>query len=239
MICVRLGDIAPDGRISRVTYGLLNLTHRDSHEFPQALVPGKRYRIKVKLNDLGQAIEVGHKLRVSISTSYWPIAWTSPDSATLTIRTGVSHIDLPVRPPQPADANVRFPPTERPRPLAANIIEKGGETRDVIRDIETGRVTSHAQEDGGTVLFDATGWTMRAKQDQWYSILPDDPLSAKSEVAWSVRISRNEWNAETRTRTVLTSTATHFQLAATLDAFEGEKRIFSRSWNVEIPRDHV
>ncbi len=239
MICVRLGDIAPDGRISRITYQLLNLTHRDSHEFPDALVPGKRYRIKVKLNDLGQAIEAGHRLRVAISTSYWPIAWTSPESATLTIRAGASHIDLPVRPAEARDKDVKFPRTERPKPLAANIIEKGGETRDVIRDIETGRVTSHAQEDGGTVLFDATGWTMRAKQDQWYSILPDDPLSARAEVAWSVRFWRGTWNAETRTRTVLTSTSTHFRLDATLDAFTDGNRIYSRNWNVEIPRDHV
>ena len=239
MICVRLGDIAPDGRVSRITYQLLNLTHRDSHEFPEPLEPGRRYRVKVKLNDLGQAIEKGHRLRVAISTSYWPIAWTSPESATLTIRTGASHIDLPVRPAEARDKEVRFPRTERPKPLAANIIEKGGETRDVVRDIETGRVTSHAQEDGGTILFDATGWTMRAKQDQWYSILPDDPLSARAEVAWSVRFWRGSWNAETRTRTVLTSTKTHFRLDATLDAFTDGNRIYSRNWNVEIPRDHV
>ena len=240
MICVRLSDIAPDGRITRVSYGLLNLTHRDSHEFPEALMPGKRYRVKVKLNDIGQRFEPGHRLRVSISTSYWPIAWVSPDSATITVRAGLSHIDLPVRPPQPADATLKpLPRAERPAELPAKILETGGETREVIRDIETGRVVAHTTEDGGTIRYDDTGWTMRARQDQWYSILPDDPLSARAEVAWTVRFWRDSWNAETRTRTVLTSTATHFHLAATLDAFEGEKRIFSRSWNVEIPRDHV
>ena len=240
MICVRLGDVAPDGRVSRPTYGLLNLTHRDSHEFPEKLVPGKRYRVKVKLNDLGQAIEAGHRIRVAISTGYWPIAWPSPEMATLTIRAGVSHIDLPVRKPQAADAGLKpLPRAERPAALAARVLEKGGESRELTRDIETGRITSHACEDGGTLSYDDTGWTMRARQDQWYSILPEDPLSAKSEVAWSVRFSRREWNAETRTRTVMTSTATHFRLVASLDAFEGGNRIFSRNWNVEIPRDHV
>jgi hypothetical protein len=226
--------------VSRTTYGLLNLTHRDSHEFPTKLEPGKRYRVQVKLNDFGQAFEAGHKIRVSISTSYWPIAWPSPAPAMVTIRAGVSSIELPVRREQPGDAKLKpLPPAERPRPLAARVIEKGGETREVIRDIETGRITSHAQENAGTVAFDDTGWTLKACQDQWYSILPDDPLSARSEVAWSVRFMRGSWNAETRTRTVMTSTATHFKLAATLDAFEGDGRVYSKSWNVEIPRDHV
>jgi putative CocE/NonD family hydrolase len=240
MICVRLGDVAPDGRVSRVTYGLLNLTHRDSHEFPQKLVPGKRYRVQVKLNDLGQAFEAGHKIRVSISTSYWPIAWPSPANATVTVRAGVSFIELPVRRDQLADMKLKpLPPPERPAPLAVRVIEKGGEMREVKRDIETGRIDSHVQENGGTIQFDDTGWTMRACQDQYYSILPHDPLSARAETAWSVRFSRGAWNVETRTRTVMTATATHFRINATLDAFEGEGRIFIKSWNLEIPRDHV
>ena len=32
LVCVRLNDVAPDGSSTRVTVGLLNLTHRDSHE---------------------------------------------------------------------------------------------------------------------------------------------------------------------------------------------------------------
>ena len=42
-IAVRLNDVAPGGASTRVTYGLLNLTHRDNHEHPRPLEPGKRY----------------------------------------------------------------------------------------------------------------------------------------------------------------------------------------------------
>src|SRR5690606_41265276 len=48
MVAARLGDLMPNGRVTRLTYGLLNLTHRDSHEHPQPLVPGKRYTIRVQ-----------------------------------------------------------------------------------------------------------------------------------------------------------------------------------------------
>ena len=40
-IAVRLCDVHPDGASELISYGVLNLTHRNSHEFPQALVPGE------------------------------------------------------------------------------------------------------------------------------------------------------------------------------------------------------
>jgi putative CocE/NonD family hydrolase len=39
-LVVRLCDVHPDGASTRVSYGILNLTHRDSHEFPTALAGG-------------------------------------------------------------------------------------------------------------------------------------------------------------------------------------------------------
>ncbi|GAB4198057.1 MAG: CocE/NonD family hydrolase [Thalassobaculales bacterium] len=240
MICVRLGDVAPDGKVSRASYALLNLSHRDSHEFPAPLEPGRRYTVTVKLNDIGQTWRAGHRIRVAISTHYWPIAWTSPASATVTIYAGACSITLPVRPPRAEDAALpALPPPVQPPPLAARMIEKGGERRHVTREIETGTTTSHVTEDSGTVVYDDTGWTMKARQDQYYSITPDDPLSARAEVGWSVRYSRGAWNVETRTRTVMTATATDFRINATQDAFEDGARIHSKEWNLVIPRDNV
>lgn len=54
-----------------------------------------------------------------------------------------------------------------------------------------------------------------------------------------MRLARGVWQVETRTRTVPTSTRDDFHLAATLDAFEGDTQVFSRSWDRAIPRDLV
>ena len=54
-----------------------------------------------------------------------------------------------------------------------------------------------------------------------------------------MRLSRGAWNTETRTRTVMTSTRTEFLIRASLEAYENAKRVFERSWDVRIPRDHV
>ena len=59
LVAARLSDVAPDGAATRVSYGLLNLTHRESHEHPTALEPGRRYRVRLQLNDLAQAFPAG------------------------------------------------------------------------------------------------------------------------------------------------------------------------------------
>ncbi len=52
-LIVRLCDVHPDGASLRVSYGVLNLTHRDSDELPAPLLPGQRTRIRIRLNDCG------------------------------------------------------------------------------------------------------------------------------------------------------------------------------------------
>jgi len=54
-----------------------------------------------------------------------------------------------------------------------------------------------------------------------------------------VRFARGDWRVRVVTRTLMTSTAESFRIRAMLDAFEGESRVFSKTWDREIPRDLV
>ena len=97
----------------RVTRGFLNLTHRDTHEHPEPLEPGRRYKVAFRLNAIGHAFRAGHRIRVSLSPSYWPLIWPSPEPVTLTVHAGAaSSIAFPVRPPRAEDE--RCPPFEEP-----------------------------------------------------------------------------------------------------------------------------
>ena len=101
-LVARLCDVQPSGESLRVSYGALNLTHRDGHETPAMLAPGQRYRVRIKLNDAGSVFPAGHKVRLALSTAYWPMIWPSPERATLRISGG--SLDMPLRPPSAADA---------------------------------------------------------------------------------------------------------------------------------------
>jgi predicted acyl esterase len=68
-------------------------------------------RVRIKLNDAGSIFPSGHKVRLAISTAYWPMIWPGPEAATVQIFAGT--LDLPQRPPNAADAKLSpFPEPE-------------------------------------------------------------------------------------------------------------------------------
>jgi hypothetical protein len=93
--------------------------------------------------------------------------------------------------------------------------------------------------DDGTIRYDEINWEVMNKAKEWYTFQVDDFSSVRGETWRARRFKRDEWSVETITRTVLTSTETHFKIHAELDAWENDERIFSRNWQYEVPRDHV
>jgi len=241
MVAACLNEVLPDGAATRVSYGLLNLTHRDGHEHPEPLEPGRKYRVEIQLNDAGHRFGKGNRIQLALSTVYWPIAWPSPEKATLTITTGASTLSLPVRPPCDADAGLRpFEEPECARPLDKTV-EPGSPYRwSFKRDMLTDVVTQHQWfDEGRTTYNEHDGWTVASTHDEFISIHPDDPSSAKLDITWTEDFSRGAWQVTSRTRTVLTSSPTHFHLEASLEAKQGDEVVHAQTWKRDIPRDLV
>ena len=88
LVCARLCEVAPNGASTRVSYGLLNLTHRDGHADPTPLRPGETLRARVRLNDIAHRFSAGHRIRARglpfppPTNGHWPIAsGASPEAA--------------------------------------------------------------------------------------------------------------------------------------------------------------
>ncbi|HSF95201.1 MAG TPA: CocE/NonD family hydrolase [Thermohalobaculum sp.] len=241
MVACCLNEVMPDGAATRISYGLLNLTHRDSHEHPQPLEPGKPYRVTVQLNDAGHGFGAGNRIQLAVSTVYWPIAWPSPEKATLTIAAATSTLGLPVRPPSELDAGLRpfEPPESAPRlnkTVHAPPAYVWAHERDMISDVVTQRQWF---DEGRTTYNEHDGWTVASTHDEYLSIHPDDPSSAKLDITWTEDFSRGAWQVSSRTQTVLTSSKTHFHLEARLEARLGDELLHSQTWERSIPRDLV
>jgi putative CocE/NonD family hydrolase len=246
MLAVRLSDVAPNGEASRVTYGLLNLTHRNGNQHPEPLEPGQRYPVDIPLNGIAQEFLAGHRLRLSVSTSYWPLVWPSPERATVTVYTGPSTMTVPVRSGRPQDDD-RLRPFGEPEaapPLETTPLQTGEHHWRVTRDLATELSTLEVVNDQGGFRIDETGTEMRRVSNEWYSFRWNEVNSCRGETQTVRRLERDDWRVEVRTRTVLTSTPTDFVVSAQLDAYEldaqqGDPRVYSESWQREIPRDLV
>jgi putative CocE/NonD family hydrolase len=240
MLAARLSDIAPDNKATRVSYGLLNLTHRESSEHPSLLQPGTQYRVRVRLNYVAQSFPRGHRLRIAVSTSYWPLAWPAPESVQVRVIAGPSKAYIPVRQPKAEDGRLRsFADPEAPPPLATTMVEPEFHNWRVVRDLDTDVSTLEVINDGGIVHIDEIDLDIGRKAREWYTYRDDDFNSVRGETVWERSFRRREWQIKTITRTVLTSTTTDFHLRAELDAFEGDKRVYSQNWDYVIPRDFV
>jgi len=240
MLAVRLSDIAPDNKVTRITYGLLNLTHRDSSEHPQSLEPGKQYRARIQLNHIAQNFPAGHQLRIAISSSYWPLAWPAPESTQIKVITGISKVFLPIRTPKESDNNLRsLGEAEAAAPLQKVTIEPEHHNWRVIRDLDTDVSTLEVINDSGIVNIEDIDLEMGRKAQEWYTYQNDDFNSVRGETRWDRSFKRGDWHIKTVTRTVLTSDNHNFFLHAELDAYEGDERVYSQNWDTVIPRDFV
>ena len=238
-VAVRLNSIWPDGAVSRLTYAVANLTHLHgtaSHEQPQALEPGKVYTVRIQLDDVAYRVPKGHRLRVSLSTSYWPLIWPAPQPVTLTVHSGASHIDLPVRAKKRGEKTPQFAPPEAAAPVRLKTVDAPWNKREVWIDQATGERRMLIEDDFGRSTDLEHGLTTWGRGRESYSILPEDPLSARQECHWSMETSRGNWVTRTETYSSMRATATHFHITGRLEAYEGKKQILVRHWDEKVKR---
>jgi uncharacterized protein len=241
LLAVRLNEVREDGSSVRVTYGLLNLTSPASGP----LEPGRRYAVGVPLKFVAHAFRPGSRLRLAISTAYWPIAWPSPEPVTLTVFTGASALVLPVRPHETADVIPAFErPEGAPSPSYTELRPIRVE-RTVEHDVASGEVVHTVVSESGPFGAGGPGRLEDVELDvahestRRYRIRGDDPLSARADVVQRMTLRRAAWEVTVVTSANLSATADHFELDARLEAFEGATRVRSRTWKRIIPRDGV
>jgi hypothetical protein len=243
---VRLNDIAADGTSLRVTYGLLNLCHRDSHEFPEALEPGTRYKVRLQLNDIAYSFPAGHRICLAVSTSYWPIAWPSLQLSTLTLYSGVSSLTLPVRQPDPEDAQLTpFESPETASGASHKPLRPLPFQRTVEMDLASNETVYTLSSDGGEFGGHSLAHLEDIAMDLGYTftkrhrISETDPLTAKTEIVQKVRMHRENWMIRVESRVRLAATAETLQFSAELDAYENDEPVVERVWDLAVPRKLV
>jgi predicted acyl esterase/amino acid transporter len=112
---VRLEDVFPDGRVALVTGALQSGGQMSSRLDPVLLAPGLHYVISTPLHFTTWTFRPGHKIRLAIANSQFPMAWPTPYRMTmqLEIGDGRTALELPVVPPAP---NARVPVFAAPQP---------------------------------------------------------------------------------------------------------------------------
>jgi hypothetical protein len=178
---------------------------------------------------------------VSLSTTYWPICWPSPELVTLTVRTGESWLDLPVRPPGDADAVLREfdPVASGPGTPVIHHPAPDPVPRAVRRELLSGRITVDFPRWTYKTEMPDIGQTVTSSGYARFHIVDGDPLSAVSECGYEVTIARKDAVMGHRSTGSLSCDATHFIVRTRLAITENGVEIFARDWDERIVRDMV
>ena len=234
-LCARLVDVHPDGTATRITYGVLNLAHRNGNEAPEAMTPGAPTAIDMMLDACGYRLAPGHRLRLSLSSAYWPLILPPPYDATLTIDLSSLVLRLPQL---GAHERISVPEPANPDPLPTyDALEGGATRRSVERDLMSGTTRYRIFEDTGLSRHPGNGLASRDIRDEVWSIVDGDPLSARGTSDWTCVIGREGWETRTRCTATLSCTPTEWVVEARVRAYEDGEPIFEKAFSRRIARD--
>jgi putative CocE/NonD family hydrolase len=242
-IIARLCDVAPDGSSTLVTRGVLNLLARRGRDRTVAWTPGATEDVGFDLVGIAHAFPPGHRMRLALSSAYWPWVWPHPGSEQgFTVHPEGSALLLPVRDPA---ADHRRPPItfgepEQAPPLDVVYAEPAGQRpeRLVRHDVAARSWTLEVDPRYGGSRTYPDGLVFSEDALESYTIRSDDPLSARTRSDWTVGLRRGEfaWDVRITTRSEIGADATHFVTDNQLTAEEGGTVVFRRRWERRIPR---
>jgi hypothetical protein len=237
---VRLTDVAQDGTSAQVTAGILNLTHRRSHTDPEPLIPGAVEEIVVDLRPAGYRWLPGHRIRVSVSSSAWPVVWPSPFPAGFELHRGPaspSRLILPVIPPAGGPGDATVPDFKTTPPTLLEVGGEGGADEPAWRiteDVIAGTVTVTVHDGGEDILDD--GRRLYAAETLTMTASDADPASATMDADVVYRWQDHGFATEIRARSIQTSDAEAFHLSVDLEVDVDGEPFFGRTWRDTIER---
>ncbi|MCX4818647.1 CocE/NonD family hydrolase [Streptomyces sp. NBC_01142] len=242
----RVCDVAPDGSSTLVTRGVLGLSARHGRKRADAWPLGATEEVTFELNGIGHTFPPGHRIRLAVSSAYWPWIWPQAGSAGFTLDPAGSRLELPVREHtgrtgRTGEDEITFEEPEQAEPLGVSIpvtLDEQRPERLVIRDVAKGewRLETAPHRDGKRVHPDGLEFTEEALET--YTIQEDDPLSAHTRSDWTIRLHRPElaWDVRIETRSEITCDAADFITSDEVVCRHGGEVVFHRTWERRIPR---
>jgi len=237
----RLCDVAPDGSVTLITGEGIAGAQRDSETNPTDLVPGKIYSLALDLHVTSWVFPAGHRIRLSISNSLWPMIWPTPYPMTTTLFLGGargSQIDLPVV-PLAAPAVPHFPPPAPPPPPPPGVSSSGDtwppQDWTVTHDLMT-HTTHVAWSSNDSSTYP---WGKMSDHEQMsYEARDSDPAvsSVHGEASTTVELPGRllVWSVVLDLKSDAKNLDYHFERRLT----QNGSLIREKKWDDTIPRDH-
>jgi hypothetical protein len=209
-VIARLCEVAPDGSSLLLSWGVTSLGAKDLT------------RATVRLNVLGHRVRAGHRLRLALANSYWPVVWPATGLPAPDVVCGTSRLVLPVW--RNSEIAVTFGEPECAEAAPFTVLRKAS-----VTPLEHG---AGARSDNGRIRH-ANGMEVD-------SIFVDE-LDVRDGVpsARCVRefeLARGDWQTRVEIEGTMTGDRDGFDVAVALHASLNGQRCAERTWRFRFPR---
>lgn len=241
-IMARLEDVAPDGSSTLITRGAINLAKRGGMDRADAVPEGEWVDAEIEMTAISWTIPIGHKVRVALTTTYWPWLWPHAGQGGVTLDLNASDLHLGhLDPAMLTGPHPTFEEPEQSAPLAVVAQPKPPTIpeREVRYepDSNTWVLTVDPKYGGYRTYPDGLRYGEQAVEK--YTIAGNDPLSAVAESNWLIEMERDDWKVRIETESRISATATHFQLFNKVKTYLNGKIHFEKTFEKEIERTSV
>ena len=239
---VRLSEVSPAGVSSLVATGVLNLTHRLSGVDPAPMPTRARAteEVRIPLRVSGYRFSPGHRIRLTVLTSYWPVLWPSPFPGEIRVHHGPAAPSRLVLPVLPDDVLTPGVPAFSTDPVVMRDV--GSYEEDVPEwrieeDVLRGTVAVTIFDGGGSTQED--GSRLYSSERLVLTASDADPAHARLESDVVYRWSGFGAEADISARGLIASDEGAFDVTVTLDVRLDGEPFFNRAWSERIPRNLV
>jgi hypothetical protein len=242
---VRLSEVSPAGVSSLVATGVLNLTHRRSDTDPEPMPVGpvggaSPEEVRIPLRATGYRFTEGHRIRLTVLTSYWPALWPSPFAGDLRIHHGPRAPSRLVLPVLPSPTATQEPTLFKMTPAGLREVGESDEEPAVWRieeDVINGTVAVTIGEGGASILED--GSRVYASERLVLTASDADPAHARLDTVVAYRWTGPGFDVDIRANGEIASDETAFDVRVDLDVRLDDEPFFARAWSERIPRHLV
>ncbi len=230
-LVIRLCAIGPDKVSTLISRTAHNLNHSMDHSEHAILKPGVFKKLRINLDACASKVPAGHRLRLALSSSYWPLVWPTPETARLSIRSGSARLTLPL-----ADSAVyerAFEQPEYARSLDYEVLQRPEFARS--SDLQSGRYEVNQHSGTGRIRLPGGVESSSTSRDSYF-LDRAGPLNCKVISRRSAEVSQSAGLSNTEIRSEMSADGIHFFVSTHLSvSFEGES-FFTRQWDFKAAR---
>ena len=236
VLVARLIDVPPEGAPARVVFGVKNMGLDAAQAGPVQLLPDETGEAEVVFPNTAYRFEKGHRIRLALTGSYWPLLWPGVSGDTLELDLRGAALVLPMRDRSAGDGQVAFSTPLKDLKHSLHCLESNPIERWNASDPARAKRRSGWTLPVNRIYFRNRDWGFGYETRAQYSVTLNEPASARTEFEHRLHFERGDWKVEVIGRAALSADQSAYYPVGSLEVRENGEVIFQRAWSPAVAR---